>query len=157
MAATGDTTKPSIWCSKKCENVNYGPEDVDIFANAAMRSFAATGQSALIRIYEFMFSHYNVQCAQILLTDDDFKCSERRCNLKRTLDRLLSYHVVPIVNENDALSTSNKLKIVRNTDSLACLVATEMGMELTILLTDGDNEGVYKEKSCDNGMYTATF
>ena len=126
-----------------------------------MRSFAATGQSGLMGIYEYMFSYYKVQCAQILLTDDDFKFSERKSNLKQTLDRLMTYSVVPILNENDVISTrtepyrDSELKIVWDNDSLACLVATEMGMELTILLTDV--EGLYKKIPCDSGMSLSTF
>ena len=122
-------------------------EKSDIF----MRSFAATGQSGLMGIYDYFFSHYKIQCAQILVTDADFLIDERRNNLKKTVETLLSYNVVPILNENDVISTrktpyreseGKQLKIVWDNDSLACLVSIECKMDLTVLLTDVD--GLYK-------------
>eukprot|EP01084_Bolivina_argentea_P297062 511709_1 len=114
-----------------------------------MRSFAATGQSGLMGIYEYMFSYYKIKCAQILLTDDDFSIYERRQNVKNTINNLLEYNVVPILNENDVISTrktpyrDDNIKILWDNDSLACLISIELKINITILLTDVD--GLYKQ------------
>jgi len=113
-----------------------------------MRCYAATGQPGLMSIYESMFAHYGIKCAQALVTDHDFTFVDRTENLKNTLNALLSHDVVPILNENDVITPrrealrDDELKVLWDNDSLACLVGVQLNMDLIILLTDV--EGIYK-------------
>lgn len=113
------------------------------------RACAAAGQSELMSLYSSMFSEYNIACSQILVTDADFGSRKRRKNLRTTIDYLLSLGVVPIINENDVISTrktptrDEKNLIFWDNDSLACLVGAEVGAELLLLLSDVD--GLYEK------------
>ena len=102
---------------------------------------AAVGQCELMYTYDRLFSEYNHTVAQILLTGSDFKNEERHENFSNTMLRLLSLGVLPIVNENDTVSTE-EIKVGDN-DTLSALVAVSVGAELLILLSDID------------GLYTA--
>ena len=70
-----------------------------------MQACAAVGQSRLMSIYEDSFERLGCRIAQVLLTEDDFRDPVRHANLRRTLDTLLRMGVIPIVNENDTVST----------------------------------------------------
>ena len=102
---------------------------------------AAVGQCELMYTYDRLFSEYNHTVAQILLTGSDFKNEERHENFSNTMLRLLSLGVLPVVNENDTVSTE-EIKVGDN-DTLSALVAVSVGAELLILLSDID------------GLYTA--
>ncbi len=102
---------------------------------------AAVGQCELMYTYDRLFSEYNHTVAQILLTGSDFKNEERHENFSNTMLRLLSLGVLPIVNENDTVSTE-EIKVGDN-DTLSALVAVSVKAELLILLSDID------------GLYTA--
>ena len=82
---------------------------------------AAVGQSSLMWAYEKSFADYEKKVAQILLTRDDFADRKRYINAKNTLISLLGYGIIPIVNENDTVST-DEIKFGDN-DHLASLVA----------------------------------
>eukprot|EP00301_Raphidiophrys_heterophryoidea_P026012 c8867_g1_i2.p1 GENE.c8867_g1_i2~~c8867_g1_i2.p1 ORF type:complete len:554 (-),score=161.04 c8867_g1_i2:131-1792(-) len=107
-----------------------------------MRAFAAAGQAGLMLLYEIMFKNYDVSCAQVLVTDDDFLNDVSRNNFKNTVNNLLHHGVIPIINENDVVSLrSTPLRDENNmifwdNDSLATLVGVELGVDLIILLTD---------------------
>lgn len=73
---------------------------------------AAVGQGLLMHTYESMFGAHGVKIAQVLLTEDDFTDRRRYSNLQRTMERLLKLGVVPVVNENDTISTA-ELEYVR--------------------------------------------
>ena len=66
---------------------------------------AAVGQSRLMSFYENGFGVYDIPIAQILLTEDDFSLRHRYLSLRNTLNKLLSMGVVPIINQNDTVST----------------------------------------------------
>lgn len=112
------------------------------------RARAAAGQSSLMALYEILFSQKQVDVAQVLLTDEDFQSSERRANLRATLHALLQLGIVPILNENDVISTRKTPlrdeggKVLWDNDSLAMLVSHEIGVELMVLLSDVD--GLYR-------------
>lgn len=99
-----------------------------------LQAAAATGQSALMRAYEEAFSSHGVVVAQILLTHADLADRERYLNARGALDELLALGVVPVVNENDTVSI-DELKFGDN-DQLAAMVATLIGADLLVLLTD---------------------
>jgi glutamate 5-kinase len=62
------------------------------------------GQAGLMLLYEIMFKNFDVACAQVLVTDDDFIHDISRANLKNTINTLLRLGVVPVINENDVVS-----------------------------------------------------
>lgn len=102
---------------------------------------AAVGQSSLMWAYEKSFSEFHMKVAQVLLTREDFSDRRRYINSKNTLTTLLSYHVVPIINENDTVSI-DEIKFGDN-DNLAALVANLIEAERLIILSDVD--GLYSD------------
>ncbi len=100
---------------------------------------AAVGQCELMYVYDKYFSEYGHTIAQILLTGSDLKNEQRNENFCNTLSRLLEMNVLPVINENDTVSTEEIS--VGDNDALAAIVATEAGADLLILLSD--IEGLY--------------
>ncbi len=100
---------------------------------------AAVGQSGLMWAYERGFGDFGITVAQVLLTREDFSDRKRYINSKNTLLTLLSYRVVPVINENDTVAT-DEIKFGDN-DSLAALVAVLVEAERLIILSDVD--GLY--------------
>ena len=70
-----------------------------------MQACAAVGQSRLMALYDDAFDRFGCRIAQVLLTEEDFRDPVRHRNLRATLDSLLTLGVIPIVNENDTVST----------------------------------------------------
>jgi glutamate 5-kinase len=103
---------------------------------AELQACAAVGQSRLMAIYEKLFGAFRLPVAQILLTHDDLEHHERHLNARNTLVTLLRHGVVPIINENDAISFT-ELKFGDN-DKLSALVATMLPADLLIILTTVD-------------------
>ncbi len=97
---------------------------------------AAVGQCELMYVYDKLFSEYNHKVAQILLTGEDLRDEVRHLNFSNTLRRLLEMDVLPIVNENDTVSTQEIA--VGDNDTLGALVAVSAGADLLIILTDTD-------------------
>jgi len=108
-----------------------------------LQACAAIGQSELMKIYSKFFKSKRCLVAQILLTQDDFSSRERYLNAKNTLLTLLESGVVPIINENDTVST-DEIKFGDN-DRLSSLVAHLVGANKLVILTDVDN--LYKHDS----------
>lgn len=111
---------------------------------------AAVGQSRLMSYYENGFGVYDIPVAQILLTEDDFSLRHRYLSLRTTLNKLLEFGVVPIINQNDTVSTielNDMLAGIQvcfsDNDKLSALVSSELDADLLILLSDID------------GLYTA--
>lgn len=102
---------------------------------------AAVGQCELMYFYDKLFSEYNHTVGQILITGEDLANEERRGNFESTIERLLQLRVLPVINENDTVST-DEIKVGDN-DTLAAIVATVTKSDLLILLSDID------------GLYTA--
>ena len=102
---------------------------------------AAVGQSLLMRHYEEAFDPYGQRVAQLLLTQEDFRSRPRYLNARNTLFTLLHLGVLPIINENDTVSVE-EIRFGDN-DNLSALVATLVGADLLVILTDLD------------GLYTA--
>ena len=100
---------------------------------------AAVGQCELMYVYDKQFSEYGHNIGQILLTGDDIENEERNKNFRNTLHRLLELRVLPIINENDTVSTAEIA--VGDNDTLAAIVALEADADLLILLSD--IEGLY--------------
>jgi glutamate 5-kinase len=106
---------------------------------------AAAGQGALVSLYCQLMEELGLKGAQVLLTEADFAERARYINLHRTLERLLELGVVPIINENDTVSTDElalgKGEVFGDNDRLSALVASRLEADLLVLLTDV--EGVY--------------
>ena len=100
---------------------------------------AAVGQCELMYTYDKLFSEYNHTVAQILLTGADFTHDDRKANFENTIYRLLELGVIPIINENDTISTEEIS--VGDNDTLAAIVACSAKADLLILLSDID--GLY--------------
>ena len=100
---------------------------------------AAVGQCRLMNIYEKFFSEYGYGVGQILLSGDILELDRGTENVKNTINRLIGYGVIPIVNENDTVSTE-EIQIGDN-DTLSAIVAILSGADLLVLLSDID--GLY--------------
>ena len=106
---------------------------------------AAVGQCELMYTYDKLFSQYNHTVAQILLTADDIRDESRSYHVHDTLEKLLSWGVLPVVNENDAVAI-DEIGIhttIGENDSLSAVVAQLVNADLLVLLSD------------INGLYTA--
>jgi glutamate 5-kinase len=101
-----------------------------------LQACAAVGQSRLMAMYETLFRHYGQGVAQVLLTHDDLADHERHLNARNTLLTLLRRGVVPVINENDAVSVT-ELKFGDN-DRLSALVASLLPADLLVILTTAD-------------------
>lgn len=97
---------------------------------------SAVGQGQLMMIYQKLFAEYNQGSAQILITKETMLNDERRFNAKNTFEQLLALGVIPIVNENDTVSTE-EIEFGDN-DTLSAVVTSVVKADLLILLTDID-------------------
>ena len=102
---------------------------------------AAVGQCELMYTYDKLFGEYNHTVAQLLITGEDIRSHQRHQNFSNTLNRLLELGALPIINENDTVSTDEI--VIGDNDTLAAYVAESVGAELLVLLSD------------INGLYTA--
>jgi glutamate 5-kinase len=98
-----------------------------------LQAAAAIGQHELMHVYKLALHKYNLNCAQLLLTWDDF-LGTRYLNAKHTLNTLLKLNCVPIINENDTVATE-EIKLGDN-DRLSALVSILVGADLLIILSD---------------------
>jgi len=110
------------------------PEDI-----AAKQAAAAVGQCELMYVYDKLFTEYNHTVAQILVTGPDLGNPERRQNFENTLYKLLEFGAIPIINENDTVST-DEIEIGDN-DTLSAIIASGLKADLLVLLSDID--GLY--------------
>lgn len=101
-----------------------------------LQACAAVGQSRLMGLYGDLFARHHITVAQVLLIHDDLRHHERHLNARNTLLALLDHRVLPIINENDAVSVT-ELKFGDN-DRLAALVACLLPADLLVLLTTVD-------------------
>ena len=101
-----------------------------------LQACAAVGQSRLMAAYDKLFAAFDLAVAQVLLTHDDLEHHERHLNARNTLVALLNRGVVPIINENDAVSIT-ELKFGDN-DRLSALVASLLPADLLVILTTVD-------------------
>ena len=106
---------------------------------------AAVGQCRMMHIYDKLFSEYNRSMAQILLTGDDVDDPERAEHLSNTFSALLEMGVIPVVNENDSVSSAEietgRHKVLGDNDTLSAIVAKLCRADLLVLLSDID--GLY--------------
>lgn len=108
---------------------------------AKKQAYASVGQAKLMMVYQRIFNEYNIPTSQILMTKFTITDDESRNNAKNTFDELLKLGVVPIVNENDTVSTY-EIRFGDN-DRLSAIVSALVGADLLILLSDID--GLYSD------------
>ena len=117
-------------------NLRERPADM-----ATKQAAAAVGQCELMYVYDQLFGTYNHTIAQILLTGEDLRDENRHRNFSNTVERLLDLNVLPVINENDTVST---VEIgVGDNDTLGALVAVSVKADMLMILSDID------------GLYTA--
>eukprot|EP00040_Diaphanoeca_grandis_P016824 m.87268 g.87268 ORF g.87268 m.87268 type:complete len:753 (+) comp26054_c0_seq1:131-2389(+) len=126
------------------------------------RACSAVGQGGLISTYEFMFQQYGIQTAQILVTPNDFKDKTTMKNLRATMGELMQMGIIPIINENDAISppaTANAdlegVISVTDNDSLAANLAVAVDADLLVLMTDV--EGIYDKPPGEGGKLLSHY
>src|SRR5271165_5418943 len=123
-----------------------------------IQACAAIGQSRLMAIYDDAFDKLGCRTAQVLLTEDDFRDPARYSNLRSTLVALLAMGVIPVINENDTVSTAEldhpsnspeRERVFGDSDKLSALVMTHIDADLLLLLSDVD--GLYTAEPSRDG------
>ena len=117
-----------------------------------LQACAAVGQSRLMAIYQEHFAGHDIQTAQVLLTHSDLEDHERHLNARNTIMALLARGVVPVVNENDAVSFTELT--VGDNDKLSALVSVLLPADLLVLLTSV--EGLVRNFGQPNAKLVAT-
>ncbi|MGB0582290.1 MAG: glutamate 5-kinase [Limisphaerales bacterium] len=120
---------------------------------ADLQACAAIGQSKLMATYQQLFAEFGLTAAQVLLTHDDLRDRDRHLNARNSLINLLEHGIVPIVNENDAVSYT-ELKFGDN-DRLSAMVASLIHADLHVILTTA--EGVIRDFGKDTAELIPTI
>ncbi|PST85249.1 glutamate 5-kinase [Pedobacter yulinensis] len=108
-------------------------------AVAARQLLASIGQVKLINTYAALFEAHGINCAQVLVTKEDFRDRLHYLNMKNCLQILLQHQVVPIINENDVVSVTELM--FTDNDELAGLVAAMLGADALVILSNVN--GIY--------------
>jgi glutamate 5-kinase len=119
----------AIACGMETMGLTKKPKEI-----AKRQALASVGQVLLMKMYRENFEKENMKVGQILLTHEDIKNRIRCINLMNTLDTLLEMGIVPVINENDALSFT-EIKFGDN-DNLSALIAQITDADLLLLLSD---------------------
>lgn len=138
--------------------VGLGAKKLNVDSNESMsvkQACAAVGQSRLMCIYEDGFDKYGYTTAQILLTEEDFTQRIKYLSLHDTLNTLISLNAIPIINQNDTVSTE-ELAFYKDAfqvsfsdnDKLSALVASELDADLLVILSDID--GLFDDNPKEN-------
>ena len=131
----------AIACGMKAWNLTYRPKDVE-----KLQALSAVGQIGLINAYQDEFKSLGLFAAQVLLSHEDFKDTIRSKNIKESIKNILDLGAIPIINENDSVSTE-EIEFGDN-DQLSGNVAKLIRSELLIILTD--QAGVYDKDPTSN-------
>ncbi|KAG7356080.1 gamma-glutamyl phosphate reductase [Nitzschia inconspicua] len=161
VASTDDVDNAAIHNSKNVQrntsfatllDVNAPPHTLAQKKKFYDSACAAAGQFEMMNLYSSLFNQCDVAASQILVTQSDFADPTRLNNLKYSIERLLSLGIVPIINENDAVSANlgyTADDVFSDNDSLAALCARSFDAEVLLLLTDV--EGVYDQPPTQPG------
>lgn len=130
----------AIACGRQALGIRRKPKSM-----AEKQAFAAVGQATLMTTYQKLFSEYNQKTAQLLLTKVIMVNPESRKNAVNTFNELLKLGTIPVVNENDTISTQEikQVETFGDNDQLAAIVASVIKADLLILLSDID--GMYTD------------
>jgi glutamate 5-kinase len=131
-------------------NLKPGPSPLPSDASRLThkQAAAAIGQPLLMAMYQTLFTACNQKIAQVLVSASDFAQRDRYLSLKNTLDYLMHHGVIPIVNENDVISSAGieenaQTRAFNDNDQLSAIVAAKLHADVLIILTNV------------NGVYTA--
>ena len=139
--------------------VGLGAKKLNVDSSESLsvkQACAAVGQSQLMSIYENGFGKYSINTAQVLLTEDDFSNRVRYLSLNNVLNTLLDMGVIPIINQNDTVSTVELEESgvplygvsFSDNDKLSALVASKTDADLLVILSDVN--GLYDDNPKDN-------
>ena len=129
----------AVGVGRNALGMKYRPE-----TESEKQACAAVGQGRLMMIYEKLFNEYGQLTAQVLLTKESITNKTCRTNARRTFDELFKMNVVPIVNENDAISVDElAYGNFGDNDTLAVYVSRLVEADLLILMSDID--GLYTD------------
>lgn len=135
-------TSGAIGCGRKA--LHMKPP----FTIAQKQACAAIGQAMLMTTYQRIFSEYSHLAAQILMTRNTIVADLNRRNAQNTFNELFAMEVIPIVNENDTISTFEVEDVIGDNDTLSAIVTALTGADLLILLSDID--GLYTDDPRQN-------
>ncbi|MDA3822493.1 MAG: glutamate 5-kinase, partial [Bacteroidales bacterium] len=143
LASLRETGKEIILVSSGAGGAGLGKLKLNEMPNGVIekQALAAIGQASLLRMYETFFDEYDQAIGQVLLTRDGIENQVRRVNARNTINHLLQMDVIPIINENDTVSTA-EIEFGDN-DMLSVMVADLINADLLIILTN------------TNGVFTA--
>ena len=130
-------TSGAIACGRRAVHISK-PATI-----AEKQACAAIGQARLMTTYQRIFSEYGHLAAQILMTRNTIVADLNRYNAHNTFSELMSMGVIPIVNENDTISTFEIEDVIGDNDTLSAIVTALTGADLLILLSDID--GLYTD------------
>ncbi len=133
----------AIAVGRKTMNISPNVRDIPV-----KQACAAIGQARLMMIYQRMFSEYNQNTAQILMTKHTICDEINRRNAHNTFTELLRLGVIPVVNENDTVAVHEVEDTIGDNDFLSAIVANLVGADLLILLSDID--GLYTDDPRSN-------
>ena len=117
----------AITCGAK--HMNISPDNL-----AEKQAAASIGQILLFQKYYDFFQSKNICVGQLLLTKDNFEITEKKTNIIKTINTLLKHNIIPIINENDSVSTE-EIQFGDN-DQLSAILATNCNAHKLILLTN---------------------
>ena len=130
-------TSGAIACGRRAVHISK-PATI-----AEKQACAAIGQARLMTTYQRIFSEYGHLAAQILMTRNKIVADLNRYNAHNTFSELMNMGVIPIVNENDTISTFEIEDVIGDNDTLSAIVTALTGADLLILLSDID--GLYTD------------
>lgn len=135
----------AIAVGRNAVGLHERPEELPV-----KQACAAIGQARLMMVYQKIFSEYNTIAAQILMTKNTILNPTSRQNAENTFNELLKLGVIPIVNENDTVSTYEieQVQAFGDNDRLSAIVTALVGADLLILLSDID--GMYTDDPREN-------
>lgn len=113
---------------------------------SARQLYSAVGQAKLINRYYELFREHGLMCGQVLTTKENFGSRTHYLNQKHCMEVMLEHGVIPIVNENDTISVTELM--FTDNDELSGLIATMMGMDVLIILSNID--GIYNGNPADS-------
>ena len=138
-------TSGAIGIGLKVMGVKPNPNDIPI-----RQAASSVGQSILMQKWNESFKKQEITVAQILLTMDIYSDRDSVLNLNNTIDALLKYNIVPIFNENDAVSIKEIGAVFGDNDTLSAMIASRVDADLLIIMSDVDglydkNPNIYKD------------
>ncbi|NCD05919.1 MAG: glutamate 5-kinase [Spirochaetia bacterium] len=136
-------TSGAIGMGAKELNIKNSVKDI-----AMRQALASIGQPILMSTYRKFFKKQNIVCSQVLITRKELDNRKTYVNLRNSIFTLLDLGIIPILNENDSISTAEIGSAFGDNDRMSALVASKIDAQLLVILTDID--GLYNDNPKDN-------